>query len=63
MNLRHFGVYKLGLEVEAAKIKKEPPGRPEEARRVQGQGGEGEGQRGQGLLTGQLRRGPLGLVT
>ena len=40
MNLRHFSVYKPGLEVEAAKIRKEPPGRPEEARRVQGQGGQ-----------------------
>lgn len=30
MNPRHFSVYKSGLEVEAAKIKTEPPGRPEE---------------------------------
>lgn len=48
MNLRHFSVYKPGLGVEAAKIKKEPPGRPEEARRVQGEGG----QVGQGKANG-----------
>lgn len=48
MNLRHFSVYKPGLGVEAAKIKKEPPGRLEEARRVQGEGG----QVGQGKANG-----------
>lgn len=48
MNLRHFSVYKPGLGVEAAKIKTEPPGRPEEARRVQGEGG----QAGQGKANG-----------
>lgn len=30
MNPRRFSVYKSGLEVEAAKIKKELPARPEE---------------------------------
>ena len=57
MNLGHFSVYKSGLEVEAAKIKKEQPGRPEETRRAQGLGGQVEraGQLGQMLPTGRVR--------
>ena len=56
MNPRRFSAYKSGLEVEAAKIKTEPPGRREEPgdhRVKEARWGRGR-PTGQGPLTGQV---------